>query len=466
MTASVTAALSSSDTGASGRASGAISWKRCAKTAASDPVRCGAISVPVDWSRPGASERTRIHVARLPASDPGHRIGTLFFNPGGPGEGEIGYLLDAKTRKRYFPAALRERFDIVAVEPRGVGRNTPLHCPLPLDTKVSRFPTDQSKAAALVRSNQRLGADCARKSGAVFGHLDTASVARDMDAVRAALGERQVSFLGVSYGTMLAQSYAELFPRRVRTMVLDGVVDRSLSWRRLAEIDAVAVEDGVGRFAKWCAAHTDCALHGRDVPAFLRALQHRADAGRIVDGARPVRAEEIAQAVNNALNMPPLYSGLASALRKVGETRKFEPLAGFTAAKNPGYPAYRAIICQDVPVRDGAAKAFPDEVRRLRALAPTLRGYSEFWDIASGCAGWPEQSKWRRHAWRVPKGFPPVLLLSGSHDVATPRPFAVRVHRALPGSRLLRWDGDGHTAWGNSPGTVASAVRHLTSGGR
>ncbi|MGW2645291.1 alpha/beta fold hydrolase [Streptomyces sp. NPDC001393] len=440
-----------------------IDWRRCRGAVPADAVRCGQVSVPLDWSRPAASARTTVAVARLPAADPAHRVGTLLFNPGGPGEGEVGYLLSGQARRQYFPQLLRDRFDIVAVEPRGTGVNPPLNCPLPVDHTVSRFPADRAAAAALVRSNRRMGTVCAQRSGPVFPHLDTTSVARDMDAVRAALGEAKVSFLGVSYGTMVAQSYAELFPSRVRAMVLDGVVDRSLSWRRLARADAAAVQDGVRRFARWSGRDARSALHGRDVTGLLDSLLRRADHGGIRDGGRPVRAEEIAQAVNAGLQSPSLYAPLATALSRTDAAGDMAPLAFLTPGRTGEYGLYRSIICQDVPGPGDPVAELPAAVPGMRATGPTLRGYSEFWDITSGCAGWPVDSAWTPHTWRVPAHFPAVLLLSGTHDVATPPAFADGVRRALPAGRLLRWDGDGHTAWLNSPATVAAAADYLAT---
>ncbi|MFE7313137.1 alpha/beta hydrolase [Streptomyces sp. NPDC057555] len=440
-----------------------IDWQRCSGADPSETLRCGQLSVPIDWSRPGTSPRTTVDVARLPAADPEHRIGTLFFNPGGPGDGEVGYLRNAQAREQYFPQRIRDRFDIVAVEPRGTGINPPLNCPSPVDLSVSRFPTDRSAAAALVRSNRHFAKDCAQGTGPLFAHLDTGSIARDMDAVRTALGERTVSFLGLSYGTMVAQSYAELYPARVRAMVVDGVVDRSLTWRRMAEIDAAAVEDGVGRFARWSDENAQSPLHGQDVHDLLTSLLHRADDGEIKDADRRVRAEEIAQAVNTGLQTPKFYEMLATALRKTADGADFTPLAPFTSAENPEYAAYRSIICQDIPGPADAEATLPAAVRQVREAGPTLRGYSEFWDIASGCAGWPVNSPWKPHTWQVPTTFPPVLLLSGAHDVATPPPFAEQVRRTLPTSKLLRWNTDGHTAWHNSPTTVDAAVDYLTT---
>lgn len=433
-----------------------ISWQSCG----TDNVQCGQISVPLDWAHQKMSKTTEIRLARLPAAKPEQRIGALFFNPGGPGEGEVGYLTSEQARKYYFPQAIRDRFDIVAVEPRGTGENTPLNCPVPVDHSVSKFPRNQAEAAALVKSNKKLGAQCVAAAGPISSSLDTGNVARDMDLVRSELGERQVSFLGVSYGTMLAQSYAELFPNRIRAMVLDGVVDRSQSWQRLAEVDALAVEDGVGRLVQWCDTHAECALHGTDVRQEISQLLATADAGQLKDGDRSVRAEEISNAVNTGLNEPTFFGPLTAALKKAAETGTTGDLTQLTSAKNPDYSVYRAIICQDLPVPAAAASQFPAEARKVRALAPTLRGYSEFWDIASGCAGWPTPIRWTPHRWNVPSTFAPALLMSGAHDVATPRPWAESVHSGLPGSRLVTWDGDGHAAW---PAHDATAVQAAIS---
>lgn len=422
----------------------AIDWKPCA-----DIVNCAQLTVPTDWSQPGRT--TTIQLARLPAAK--QKIGTLFFNPGGPGEGEVGYLLSKNAREYYFPQRIRDSFDIVAVEPRGTGTNPPLTCPLPIDHSVTKFPRNQAQVAALLASNAKLGRQCATEI-----RLDTANVAKDMDAVRAALGEQKVSVLGISYGSMLAQSYAELFPQRVRALVIDGVVDRSRSWQRLAIDDALAVERGVDRFGQWCNANTQCALHGTDVHQAIRQLLTRADNGQI-SGA--TRAEEISAAVNAGMQDPGFYAPLAQALRKTAETGAMGDLLELTPAKNPSYPLYRSIICQDVPVPAAQASQLPALAGKLRSL--TLRGYSEFWDIASGCVGWPATVRWTPHNWTVPAGFPPALVLSGAHDVATPRIWAESVQRALPGSRLVRWEGDGHAAWPAHDATaVQAAVDYLT----
>jgi pimeloyl-ACP methyl ester carboxylesterase len=187
-------------------------------------------------------------------------------------------------------------------------------------------------------------------------------------------------------------------------------------------------------------------------------LLTRADAGEI-KGAK--HAEEISAAVNTGMQDPGFYAPLAQGLKKAAETGAMGDLVALTPAKNPNYPVYRSIICQDLPVPAAEAAQLPALAQKLRGL--TLRGYSEFWDIATGCAGWPADVRWTPHNWTVPASFPPALLLSGAHDVATPRIWAENVQRALPGSRLVRWEGDGHAAWPAHDGqAVQAAVDYLT----
>ncbi|WP_279580872.1 hypothetical protein [Fodinicola feengrottensis] len=172
------------------------------------------------------------------------------------------------------------------------------------------------------------------------------------------------------------------------------MVDRSQPWQRLVETDALAVQDGVGRLAQWCDATASRALHGKDFRQSVSQLLAEADAGRIKDQGRPVRAEEIANAIDTGLNDSSFFGPVATGIQRALQTGAMGDLTQLTSAKNGDYPLYRAIICQDIPVPAVAASQFPAEAAKVRALAPTLRGYSEFWDIASGCAGWPTPARW------------------------------------------------------------------------
>ncbi|MGQ0837332.1 alpha/beta hydrolase [Actinokineospora sp.] len=434
-----------------------LDWQPCSP---GNAAQCATMTVPVDWAK--GTGTLELAVSRLPASDPARRIGVLMFNPGGPGAGAAAITSRPDWAAGYFPAEVLRRFDVVGVDFRGTGSSNPIDCARPPhDPRVNRFPTNLFGQAKLALANASFATSCFTRTGPVLAHLDTASVARDLDAVREALGERQISYLGVSYGTMLGQSYAELFPHRLRAFALDAVVDRSLSARQLVEDNAVSTQDGVDQFAAWCARESACALHGKDMSQVLTDVTARADRGEVTVGETALTAREVHAGVTAALNFgssfPSLAEGLLAASNGDGTG------IGEVAATDPAfYRAYRSIICQDMPV-DFAARV-PETVAKVRALGPDLRGYSEFWDIASGCVGWPLPARWTPRPWQVSPELPPTLLVSGAHDVATPRKWAENVQRQLPGSTLLRWDGVGHASWtaNNSCAAKATADYLLT----
>ncbi len=254
---------------------------------------------------------------------------------------------------------------------------------------------------------------------------------------------------------MLGRSYAELFPHRLRALALDAIVDRSLPVARLVVDDAAAVQDGVEHFASWCTADSSCGL---DVLAALRSVLASADRGELLADGRPVTAYQVASGVNAHLQSPLLYPALSSAL-KAALSLDASGLVGLPA--DPvRHAMYRSIICQDLDTRTFTAQ-LPSLGRRVQRAGPALRGYSEFWDIASGCAGWPVPSAWRPHRWPH-LDLPLTLLLSGAHDVATPRVWAERTRRQLPNSTLLRWSEAGHSAWQlNSECATQATIAYL-----
>ncbi|WP_433421243.1 alpha/beta hydrolase [Microtetraspora malaysiensis] len=437
----------------------AVSWVPC------DPpdegARCGTVIVPTDWDHPSASGTAQVRIAVRPARDQARRVGVLMFNPGGPGAGAADIAARKGWAEVWLPPALLDRFDVVGVDPRGVPGSTPVACADPVNPEVSRFPRTRAEVRGLVAANSAFAASCLQRTGPLAAHLDTDTVARDLDAVRAALGEPTISFLGVSYGTMLAQAYAERYPSRVRALVLDGVVDRSLPAARLVLDGAAAVQDGLARFAARCAATEACVLRGKDVTAELRRMYARAERGEVRAGGRAVTAEELRLAVNDGLNTPLVDGMLAAGIRDAtdkGDATTLTSLSRYQVRDE--YARYRAIICQDVPrVRPDALVGLADAVKRR---GPSLHGASEMWDIVSGCAGLPRPARWTPHAWRVPATVTP-LILSGAHDVATPRRWAESVHRRLPGSTLVRWNGDGHAAWPmHNRCAMTAAVTYLT----
>ncbi|MDT8915238.1 alpha/beta fold hydrolase [Amycolatopsis sp. PS_44_ISF1] len=429
-------------------------WRPCAENG----TECGALSVPLDWAKPAGAKIT-VALTRLEAADPAHRIGSLLFNPGGPGDPAAPYLKEVADEM--FPARLRERFDLVGVDARGVGDSRPaIACEKPtLDLNVTQFPGSRAEYDRLAAYNRDVGEGCRRATGPLIDHVDTISAARDFEAVRIALGAGRISFLGLSYGSLLGATYARLYPGRLRAAVLDGAVDHTVGSRRLA-LDEARAEDAVfGRFAGWCQSTQDCALRGRDIAAEYRALLDRARRAPIPAASTPsgATAPQIAYTGYALLALPRNWSTLATGLARAIAPA---PDASLFAVPVASEAAYRAITCHDFPsdVRD-----YPDlaaRQREIRRAAPVTQGFVEGWDVQSGCLGWPVRAA---DPWGPTpvRGAAPVLVVSGRNDPATPYSWGVGLAAQIHGSKLLSWDGVGHTAWFNDPATQAEEVAYL-----
>src|SRR5262249_29446217 len=197
----------------------------------------------------------------LPAAEPAQRVGALVINPGGPGGSGLQYALTARSGE--FSQAVRDRFDIVGFDPRGVGGSVPaLRCMTGphLDTylAVNESPASPAQLSAVVAANKAYAAACARNARSLLPYVGTAAAARDMDILRAALGESRLTFLGKSYGTVLGASYAQQFPARVRALVLDGAVAPGLSGVDLDIAQASGFQVAFGQFAAWCVTQPRC----------------------------------------------------------------------------------------------------------------------------------------------------------------------------------------------------------------
>jgi pimeloyl-ACP methyl ester carboxylesterase len=243
-----------------------VRWAPCEQDAT---AQCGTVSVPVDWSRPRGA-RIDLALVRLPATDPAARIGSLVDVPGGPGDSGVDRVLSNRGR---FVASLNRRFDIVGCDARGIGRSHPVLCSAELlATEPAPVPASQAEFEARVAFNKRLRADCRARTGPVFDHVDTLSGVHDLEAIRAVLGERTLTFRGRSYGTLLGQQYAERYPHRVRAMVLDSVTDHSLGTEANLLTQAAHVQDAFDEFAGWCGRTAGCALRTH-VSNILRKLE-------------------------------------------------------------------------------------------------------------------------------------------------------------------------------------------------
>ncbi|MBF6555207.1 MAG: alpha/beta fold hydrolase [Acidimicrobiales bacterium] len=245
---------------------GAVAWAACS---AGSTLSCGTVSVPVDYRHPTLAS-IPLAVIRSRATDPSGPTGTLVFNPGGPGQSGTQIL---PVTLGDFPPAVRQHFDIVSFDPRGTGASDPLRCgtaPSAL-TSVAPVPSAAGQPLPGAPAFTAMARRCQHRTASLEPFLNTFNTARDMDRIRQALGLASIDFYGISYGTVLGSVYADLFPRRVGTMVLDGAVDVNAPLIQQATQEAPAAERSLDHLLAGCAAQSTCPL-GADPQAFFRSL--------------------------------------------------------------------------------------------------------------------------------------------------------------------------------------------------
>ncbi|TCC19680.1 alpha/beta hydrolase [Kribbella speibonae] len=426
-------------------AAGTLDWKACKPGAVE---QCATLTVPLDWSKP-AGPTTNVYVAKVPAKDQKHKLGALFFNPGGPG-GAGGSIFAAGLADAVLPQ-YRDRYDLVSFDPRGTGSSSQLDCGPVLRRGVPVFPRSKAQYDALVASSRATGEQCLKQHGDLMRNLDTRTVAHDMDAIRAALGESKFNYIGLSYGSYLGTLYAQQFPQRVGRMVLDGILDHKQGPVRLMLDEAKEMEAGFNRFAAWCAKDTSCALHGQNVGAVWDATVRKADKTPLTGPHGPVNGDVLRMALPTLLPLTSMVSDnwpvLATALAKAAKGDGTD----FANVSYVGDPetAYAAVSCMDLP---GELRGYADARARLalaKTVAPRVGAAVEAWAITAACAGWPIPPS---NPWGATPvhGTPPILITSTLHDPSTPITNARGLARQIDNSRLLTADAYGHTAYFNS----------------
>lgn len=436
-----------------------IRWHGCGQGAPRG-LQCGAIRVPLDYGDPGGRQ-IRLGFARLRAADRRHRVGSLIVNPGGPGgAGSEVVGVEAAGLHLWHPA-LHRRFDLIGMDPRGIGLSTPVRCDPAIYNGIASFaPRTRREFRRLAAGVRALGRSCLRRTGPLLRHVDTGSVARDMERLRRALGDGKLNFLGLSYGAEIGALYAARHPDRIRTMALDGVLDHGLPATMIFSENARAYEDTLTRFAAWCASDTGCALHGRDVLALYDQLVQRANRQAIPAPAcatEPCRREVSGSDIQLGayyllLFKPPIpafqhpgWNGLAQALAQAeaGDASAFAASLATGSSADP-FPG-AAVNCVDFP---SFVHSYDDFVAmRLlgRVLAPHGQGFSESWSGVLGCLDWPVPAANPPRRLDIRRA-PPILLINATHDPSTPYVWAQDVRSQIRGSVLLTREGDGHTS--------------------
>ena len=467
---------------ASSAAPPAVAWRPCG-----DGFQCATVRVPLDYDRP-RGRRIEVALIRLPATDRAARIGSLFINPGGPGDSGVQFVRVAG--RLFYPPAVRARFDIVGFDPRGVGSSTAVRC-FATGAEQQRFYSDYVRIPITEPDFRRdvakvtdVARRCQARAGWLLPHLATADVARDLDVLRAAVGDRRLSYLGYSYGTYLGATYANLFPNRVRAMVLDGVVDAPAytggpmpSTNYLRQDSHLGSSATLGEFFRLCArANAGCAFGSNGRPARKYATLARrllAEPLALSDGTAFGYSQLITATVET-LYFPPLWDELAATLQQL-YTATHPSAAAAAAARLDALPRHSSGVAADAydnNVEAGFASYCsetrnprnPWDYRRVATRADEQAPYvGAYWAyISLVCARWPARAQGRYAGPWTATTSSPLLLLNPRFDPATPHRNAVTMNRLLPGSRLLTVNGWGHTAaQTHSPCADAAIRRYL-----
>ncbi|MFD8215329.1 alpha/beta hydrolase [Streptomyces sp. NPDC059697] len=453
-----------------------LAWRSCGASG----FECATMKAPLDYAKP-ASGDVKLAVARKKATGPGKRIGSLLVNPGGPGGSAVGYLQSYAGIG--YPAEVRARYDMVGVDPRGVARSEPVECltghQMDTYTETDVTPDDKKETGELVDAYKKFAEGCGRHSPNLLRHVSTVEAARDMDILRAVLGDQKLNYVGASYGTFLGATYAGLFPDRVGRMVLDGAMDPSLSARKLNQDQTAGFETAFQSFAKDCVRHSDCPLGGpgtspdqvgRNLSAFFKKLDAKPIPTGDADGRKlgeALATTGVIAAMYDQAAWPQLREALTAAM-------KDKDGAGLLALSDSYYErdadgkyanlmfANAAVNCLDLP----AAFSTPDEVEKglpgFEKASPVF-GDGLAW-ASLNCAYWPVRPTGEPHRIEA-KGAGPILVVGTTRDPATPYAWAKSLASQLSSGVLLTYVGDGHTAYGRGSVCIDSTIdRYLLQG--
>lgn len=431
-----------------------LTWHHCG----TGGFECTHMKAPLDYGHPDPSRDLELAVARKKATGDGKPIGSLQVNPGGPGGSAIDYLQQAAGVG--YPADIRAKYDMVGMDPRGVAGSDPVKCltdkQMDAFTATDQTPDTTKETGKLVSAYRTFAAGCKKRSGKLLDHVSTADAARDMDVLRAALGDKKLHYVGASYGTYLGAAYAGLFPKRVGRLVFDGAMDPSLSMLRVNREQTSGFNIAFKGFSKDCIRRSGCPLgrkSPKDAARRMSAFFKKLDAHPVRTGDSRKLTESLAttgviQSMYDEQSWPRLRQALTAAQQ--GDGAQLLALADEYFERDPdghyGNMMYAnpAVNCLDLPPAFRSPAQARKAVPSFEKESPVFgRGFA--W-AALNCGYWPEKPTGRPH--RVPaKGAAPILVVGTTRDPATPYRWARGLAGQLSSGHLLTYVGDGHTAY-------------------
>lgn len=441
-----------------------LTWESCGAG-----FDCTDVTAPLDWENPADGE---ISLAIVRHQATGQHQGSLLINPGGPGGSGFDFVADSLTYA--VGPDLIENFDVIGFDPRGVGRSTAVQC---LDDEamdeynygVIDEPRNTPEwEAELTARNQAYADACEANSGGILPHITTVNSARDMDLIRAVLGDTTLNYIGFSYGTFLGATYAKLYPERAQRLVLDGAIDPSVPGLEVGMTQAIGFESALRAYLADCLDSGECPFNGTvdDALADFRALLAvvARDPLPNADG-RMLTVDTMVTGVITAMysqqSWPYLTQGLTAALQ--GDPSVMFALADTYNARDAdgtyldnSAEAFRAYNCMDYPVEDDKA-AEDAALKVLEEKAPT---FAPYWQGPDPCEVWPYPPAGVREAIAA-SGSGPIVVVGTTNDPATPYQWSESLAEQLENGVLVTRVGEGHTGYNKGSACVDDAVEQF-----
>ncbi|GAB3587868.1 alpha/beta hydrolase [Calidifontibacter terrae] len=434
-----------------------LAWKDC------NGVTCAKLTVPVDYANPGGAT-IQLAVSKYAAK--GTSRGSIVYNPGGPGASGYDYAADALT------PGLAQSYDSVGFDPRGVGRSAPITCvsDADLDAFIGADPTPDDKAEEVTaqQNAKTFAQKCKAKAGPLLGHVSTVEVAKDMDVLRAALGEDKLNYLGMSYGTFIGSTYAGLFPKRVGRFVLDGVVPPDVSSTQMNLGQAQGFEGATRSYVQNCVDQGGCYLGATvdagmaKIRAFLKQLDAKplpiSGQGDVTQFTEGWASTGLALGFYSKQLWPQLTTALKAAMagnpdQLMGMANLYSDRSADGSYANNSMQAFYAVSCLDRGASSDLS-SYERDSASFSKQAPTWGPMLAWGSLVCGEWSMPATGKAEKIS---AAGSQPILVVGTTRDPATPYRFSQQLAKELSNARLLTFNGDGHTAYGQSE-CVNSAV--------